>query len=119
MIPWRKSSKHHGEPAPRNAKRVLVLALGSVSEFMAALAAAKEIRHYHVGARITLMCAEPLKALAEKCPYFDVVETETALAMTMVSPHETTTAPSASLAILPVSIEILLDPIWAVTFCCI
>src|SRR3954470_6359514 len=37
----------------------------------------------------------------------------------MVSPHETMTAPSASLAILPVSIEICVDPIWAVTFCCI
>ena len=31
---------------------------------------------------------------------------ETELAKTMVSPHETMTAPSASLAILPVSIEI-------------
>ena len=29
------------------------------------------------------------------------------------------TEPSASLAILPVSIEICVDPIWAVTLCCI
>ena len=96
MIPWRKSSKHHGEPAPRNAKRVLVLALGGVAEFMAALAAAKEIRHYHVGARITLLCAEPLKSLAEKCPYFDVVETEGALAAP---------APSEAVAAQGVAIE--------------
>src|ERR1700730_13214356 len=37
----------------------------------------------------------------------------------MVSPVETTTEPSASLAILPVSIETSVDPIWAVTLCCI
>src|SRR3954462_943434 len=36
----------------------------------------------------------------------------------MVSAQETTTEPSASLAILPVSIEICVDPIWAVTLCC-
>ena len=29
------------------------------------------------------------------------------------------TEPSASLAILPVSIETCVDPIWAVTLCCI
>ncbi len=34
-----------------------------------------------------------------------MVVAETALASTMVSPHETMTAPSASLAILPVSME--------------
>ena len=50
--------------------------------------------------------------------FFDFVA-ETALASTMVSPHVTMTAPSASLAILPVSIEIGVAPIWAVTFCCI
>src|SRR5437016_7874604 len=43
---------------------------------------------------------------------------ETALTSTMVSPHVTMTAPSASLAILPVSIDISLPPILAVTFCC-
>src|SRR5436305_14411105 len=48
-----------------------------------------------------------------------MVVAETALAITMVSPHETTTEPSASFAILPVSIEIELAPICAVTLCCI
>src|SRR4029450_5349857 len=48
-----------------------------------------------------------------------MVVADTALASTMVSPHVTTTAPSASLAILPVSIEMGVAPIWAVTFCCI
>jgi hypothetical protein len=44
---------------------------------------------------------------------------ETALAITMVSPQETTTEPSASFAIFPVSIFIELAPICAVTLCCI
>lgn len=79
MISWRKSANSNGEPAPRNAKRVLVIALGGVAEFTQALAAAKAIRHYHIGARITLLAGESMKALAEKCPYFDVVETESAL----------------------------------------
>src|SRR4029453_11874622 len=43
---------------------------------------------------------------------------ETAQTSTVVSPHVTMTAPSASLAILPVSINISLPPILAVTFCC-
>ena len=78
MIPWRKIANNNGQPAPRNAKRVLVIALGGVAEFMQALAAAKAIRHYHVGARITLLATDAMKPLAEKCPYFDVVETEAA-----------------------------------------
>ena len=39
--------------------------------------------------------------------------------MTIVSPLETTTEPSASFAILPVSMDILWAPICAVTLCCI
>jgi hypothetical protein len=48
-----------------------------------------------------------------------IASAETALTSTVVSPHATITAPSASLAILPVSIDISLPPILAVTFCCI
>src|SRR6266446_3326972 len=48
-----------------------------------------------------------------------MVVAETALASTIVSPHETMTEPSASFAILPVSIEIEWAPICAVTLCCI
>src|SRR5207302_11003892 len=48
-----------------------------------------------------------------------MVVAETALASMIVSPHETMTEPSASFAILPVSIEIEWAPICAVTLCCI
>lgn len=71
---WRKSEASARIPAPADAKRVLVIKLGDLAEFVQALGAAKMIRDYHVGARITLLTTEPFKALAEQCPYFDTVE---------------------------------------------
>lgn len=76
MIPWLKSEPR-SKTAPAAAKRVLVIKLGGVAEFVQALGAAKAIRDYHVGARITVLTTEPFKALAEKCPYFDTVEIDT------------------------------------------
>src|SRR5688572_15835450 len=70
---WRKTEPAR-MPAPVAAKRVLVIKLGGLAEFVHALGAAKAIRDYHVGARITLLTTEPFKALAEQCPYFDTVE---------------------------------------------
>ncbi len=74
MIPWRKagSSKNEAD-AP---KRVLVIQLGGVAEFVQSLAAAQRIREAHVGARITLLTTETNKDLAEKAPYFDTVEAD-------------------------------------------
>lgn len=72
---WRKSDAHKRN-APKSAKRILVIAIGGLTEFVAVLAAAKIIRDYHVGARITLLTVEPLRELAEKCPYFDLVEAD-------------------------------------------
>jgi ADP-heptose:LPS heptosyltransferase len=72
---WRKvDSSQPGEP--NTAKRVLVIQLGGVAEFVQALAAAKRIRESHVGARITLLTTETTRELAEKCPYFDTVESD-------------------------------------------
>jgi ADP-heptose:LPS heptosyltransferase len=75
MMPWRKqaASDRHETGA---AKRVLVIALGTVAEFVVALAAAKRIRDGYVGARITLLTTETTRELAEKCPYFDTVEAD-------------------------------------------
>ncbi|MBI1251843.1 MAG: lipopolysaccharide heptosyltransferase family protein [Alphaproteobacteria bacterium] len=64
------------QPAPQTAKKVLVIKLGALGDFIQAQAAAKVIRNYHVGARITLLTTEPFKAFAEKCPYFDLVEAD-------------------------------------------
>jgi len=71
MIPWRKSSKGGGE-----INRVLVIQLGGLAEFITALAAAKRIRDFHVGAHITLLTTETTKELAKQCPYFDAVEAD-------------------------------------------
>ncbi len=72
MIPWRKPSKSD----TKSASRVLVIQLGETAEFVRALAAAKRIREHHMGARITLLARESMRALAEKCPYFDTVESD-------------------------------------------
>jgi ADP-heptose:LPS heptosyltransferase len=58
------------------AKRVLVIQLGAVTQFVQALAAAKRIREAHVGARINLLTTEATRELAEKCPNFDTVEAD-------------------------------------------
>ncbi len=64
------------QPAPKTARKVLVIKLGALGDFIQALSAAKAIRDYHVGARITLLTTEPFKAFAEHCPYFDLVEAD-------------------------------------------
>ncbi|MBX3429885.1 MAG: glycosyltransferase family 9 protein [Hyphomonadaceae bacterium] len=69
---WRKPAAE--AEADTSAKRVLVIQLGGISDFVQALAAAKRIREQHVGARITLLTTEATKELAEKAPYFDAVE---------------------------------------------
>lgn len=74
MIRWRSKSDAEVKQAPKDAKRVLVIKLGGLADFIQALAPAKLIRDFHVGARITLLTTPELKELAEKCPYFDVVD---------------------------------------------
>lgn len=71
---WRKSASSESET---NAiKRVLIIQLGGLGDFVRALAAAKRIREAHVGARITLLTTEATGELAQKAPYFDTVETD-------------------------------------------
>lgn len=70
---WRKASSSR-ESETNTTKRVLVIQLGGIAEFVQALAAAQRIREHHVGARITLLTTEVTRELAEKCPYFDTVE---------------------------------------------
>lgn len=61
-------------PIPAKAQRVLVIKLSALGDVIQALAAAKIIRHYHVGARITVLTTPPYKQFLEACPYFDIVE---------------------------------------------
>jgi len=59
-----------------HAKRVLVIKLSSLGDFVLALGAARIVRETHPSARITLLTTPPYKAFAEKCPYFDIIETD-------------------------------------------
>jgi ADP-heptose:LPS heptosyltransferase len=63
-------------PPPADARKVLVIKLGALGDFIQSLAAAKVIREYHVGARITLLTTPPFEAFAKACPDFDVVEAD-------------------------------------------
>ncbi|HEY7799152.1 MAG TPA: glycosyltransferase family 9 protein [Hyphomonadaceae bacterium] len=63
---------------PRNPgdtlKRVLVIKLGALGDFIQALGAMRVVRATHPSARITLLTTEPFEAFAKACPYFDIVE---------------------------------------------
>lgn len=59
-----------------SAKRVLVIKLSALGDFMLALGAIKAVREAHPAARITLLTTPPFKSFAEKCPYIDTVETD-------------------------------------------
>src|SRR5262249_32934038 len=78
MIGRRKPDPGNGEKqgVMKHAASVLVIQLGDVAPFVQSLAAAKCIRDAHVGARITLLTTDTTRDLAEKCPYFDAVETD-------------------------------------------
>jgi len=55
-------------------KRVLVIKLGAMGDFIQALGAMRVVRATHPSARITLLTTEPFEAFAKACPYFDIVE---------------------------------------------
>jgi len=57
-------------------KRVLVIKLGALGDFIQALGAMRVVRAAHPSARITLLTTEPFAAFAKACPYFDIVEAD-------------------------------------------
>jgi ADP-heptose:LPS heptosyltransferase len=57
-------------------KKILVIKLSALGDFVLALAAMKKIREAHPKARITLLTTPPFEALARICPYFNAVETD-------------------------------------------
>ncbi|MGQ3017698.1 glycosyltransferase family 9 protein [Phenylobacterium sp.] len=61
---------------PREIKKILVIKLSAMGDFILALAAAKQIRQAHPKARITLLTTPPFEGLAKLCPYFNTVETD-------------------------------------------
>ena len=59
-----------------SAKRVLVIKLSALGDFVLALGAMRTVREVHRSARITLLTTPPFEAFAKKCPYIDIVETD-------------------------------------------
>jgi ADP-heptose:LPS heptosyltransferase len=64
-----------GPPALTDYKRILVIKLGALGDFVQALRAMAEIRRAHPKARITLLTTPPYADLALACGYFDAVDT--------------------------------------------
>ena len=60
----------------REVRKILVIKLSALGDFVLALAAMKKIREVHKGAHITLLTTPPFEALAKACPYFNAVETD-------------------------------------------
>jgi ADP-heptose:LPS heptosyltransferase len=60
----------------KEIKKVLVIKLGALGDFVLALAAMKKIREAHPRAKITLLTTPPFEALARLSPYFNAVEVD-------------------------------------------
>ena len=54
-------------------RRILVIKLGALGDFVQATGPMAAIRRHHPGARITLLTTPPLAELAEACPFVDEV----------------------------------------------
>ena len=58
----------------REIRKILVIKLGALGDFVQSLAAMKQIREAHPDAHITLLTTPPFEALARASPYFNTVE---------------------------------------------
>lgn len=56
-----------------NARRILVIKLGALGDFIQALGPIQAIRRHHAGASITLLTTAPFAGLARACPWIDEV----------------------------------------------
>lgn len=54
-------------------KKILVIKLGALGDFIQAAGPMKAIRAHHKDAHITLLTTKPYKTLAEQCGYFDEI----------------------------------------------
>ncbi len=60
----------------RDPKKILIIKLSALGDFVLALAAMKKIREAHPDAHITLLTTPPFEALAKASPYFNAVITD-------------------------------------------
>ncbi len=66
---WRRERRR----SPRSLRRILVIKLGALGDFVQAMGPAAAIRAHHRDAEITLLTTAPYAALARAAPYFDRV----------------------------------------------
>ena len=57
------------------AKRVLIIKLSALGDFVMSLGGIKAVRDFHPGAEITLLTTPFLREFAEACPFVDIVQT--------------------------------------------
>ncbi|MFI4973164.1 MAG: glycosyltransferase family 9 protein [Caulobacterales bacterium] len=57
-------------------KKVLVIKLGAIGDFVLAFPAFERIRRAHPDAKITLLTTQPFEALARSSPFFNVIEAD-------------------------------------------
>jgi ADP-heptose:LPS heptosyltransferase len=60
----------------REIRKILVIKLGALGDFVQSLAAMEHIRQAHADAHITLLTTQPFEALARASPYFNAVEAD-------------------------------------------
>ena len=65
-----------GVTPPATARRILVIKLGALGDFVLAFAAFAAIRAQHPAASITLLTTEPFVALGERSPWFNAVSVD-------------------------------------------
>ena len=59
-----------------DARKVLVIKLSALGDFVLAMGAMKAVREFHPSAQITLLTTPPFEGFAKACPYFDRIETD-------------------------------------------
>lgn len=74
---WHPMSDAENEPATRGPRRILVIKLSALGDFVLALGAMEAIRLHHENAHITLLTTRPYEAIARASGYFDDVWLDT------------------------------------------
>ena len=72
MTPQEAQQKNPGQ----TARKVLIIKLSAIGDFMLAMGAIRAVREFHPRAQITLLTTPPFKEFASRCPYVDVIDDE-------------------------------------------
>jgi len=72
-LPTRTLRQRYRKSGLSTAKKILVIKLGALGDFVQAMGSAAAIRDFHRGAEITLLTTRPYADFARLAPYFDRV----------------------------------------------